>query len=280
MVRTGGYIRNALDTFQSVFAEAMELPITGVFGVARTAAGTNRVSATVKFPHTFDLSTTPAEIGLKYVAISPTWRRPKDMTMIVTDLEAGGASLPKQVQFNINYRTPRQDIIPHIRDTLSKAFPEKTPLVRLRMTADRKDNVIRVRKGTTVSFSPDLAELLGFAEIGQELWADEEEEVIKIKLKEEGSDFRESSCTDMYLLKCDQCASRFYTDGRQDRVLDVFYVPGTEVVQFHPVFPYTALEMTAIQSLTFTLYDHDNQPVVCESPDMYVTFHIRPRFTQ
>ena len=63
----------------------MALLDDGFHCVAKATNGGNVVEATAFLPYTIDLSRTKAEIGIKYIAVTPTWYILNDLVMEVVD---------------------------------------------------------------------------------------------------------------------------------------------------------------------------------------------------
>ena len=62
----------------------MELPETGIYCVAK-ASSTHQIESTALLPYPIDLSRQRAELGIKYIAVTPNWKYARDLFVILTD---------------------------------------------------------------------------------------------------------------------------------------------------------------------------------------------------
>jgi hypothetical protein len=256
----------------------MELPSNGFFCVARSNDNVEYVAATVQFPFPIDLSNYQADIAIKYVAVTPSWSFLKNMFVVCQENFESEDEPSEQhiVTFNWDHNISESEIITVIRNKLELEFKEmKQPLLRMRMLPNRTDHVLRLKADASAAFSSDLAALLN---INENYYNEDDKESLEIPIKLVQKR-RQNSAEDVYFLKCDQAASNFVMNGKQDRVLELLHVHGSETCEYFPQMTYTPLEQTVIEKLVFSLFDQNDLPVKCKTPDLYVLCHIRRRRT-
>ena len=246
----------------------MELDKSGVYCVAKCDHG-ERVEAICRLPYPIDLSKHPAEVAVKYIAITPTWNHYSDLQLEVVD-EAIEDSDVIEVVFNDIVETTQATVILHIRQRLEAKFP-KTPLLRIVKSRNRKTSEFRLRQHASLKFSSELSRILGVDEVHHS--SETEELVIPILFHDE----QMTSTTDIYYLKSEEVASNFMLDSRQDRIVELLHLPGTETLDFHPNMVYSRLEVTLLEKISFTLYNEANRWIRSVSPDLYIVCHLRPQ---
>jgi hypothetical protein len=250
----------------------MEIPTDGFFCVARSDSNNGYVTATVNFPYPVDLSKYRADIAVKYVAVTPSWNFIKDLTITCQENFESVEEPSEQyvVSFAWDHHNSEAQILSMIRKKLDEEF-KTSSLLRLRMLPNRKDYVLRLKADASVIFSPDLAALLN---VNENYYNEDDKEHLEIPIKF-AQKTRQNSADDVYFLKCDQAASNFVMNGKQDRVLELLHVHGNETCEYFPQLTYTSLEQTVIEKLVFSLFDQNDLPVKCNTPDLYVQCHVR-----
>lgn len=241
----------------------MALLDDGFHCVAKATNGGNVVEATAFLPYTIDLSRTKAEIGIKYIAVTPTWYILNDLVLEVVD-SATDEDETIKIRFTGIVDDESDFVIAGIREQLT------TPLVKIVKPRNKKNFVVRVHKNTSVRFSSQMSELLGV----DEFYINETNKDLDIDIVYKKNDT--TSTTDIYYLKSEEIASNFMIDAKQDRIIELLHIPGAETVAFTPVLTYTLLEASLLEKITFTLYNEKNLAVTSDHTDLYIVCHIRP----
>ena len=249
----------------------MELPSEGIFCVAKAkphADSEGIAQATAYFPYYFNLTKKQAEVAIKYIAVTPSWNLKRHLELTVVNKAA-----ETEVKIVLEpLEDPREMIaLPKIRSQIFAKLG-KDQLVRIVNAPGNKIQLMKIKDQTDVTLSPALAELLGLRHTHYDN-SDGQELVLPISYKEDIS----TSVTDIYYLKSDQIASNFFLDGKQDRIIELLHIAGTETVDFHPRLTYSTLEGTLLERLTFTLYNEKNVCVESFHTDLYIVCHIRPK---
>lgn len=243
----------------------MELPTQGVHCVAK-ASSKNLVQASIQLSCPIDISKRNVEIAVKYIAVTPTWNIVDDLYIDITDDFGEKSTI-------INFLTldnfEKDYVLNSLRQQLDAKFQKDAP-IRLVKTPDRKNWVLKLQSDKSISISASLAKLLGT----NKFYHNESDDEIKIPIL-----FREqivTTETDIYYLKCDQIASNFFLDGKQDRILEILHIPSTETLDFRPSLTYSTVEGFLLEKLIFTLYNGKNVVVESLLSDIYIVCHIRP----
>ena len=247
------------------FVYIMELPSEGIYCVARGCNTNSIVSASVVFPHPINLSKHNAEIGVKYIAVTPTWNAKQDMSMIVHDNES---DVDTNIKFQPMTDLHEERVLLSIRQQIAAKSPK---LLRLVNAPDRKSKQLKLARDVTLNVSKYLAQLLGINEFYES--SDEAELIVPILYQKKLL----TTTTDIYYLKSEDIASNFFLDNKQDRILELLHISGFETVDFHPQLTYSLVEASLLQKLTFTLYKEDGRPVSSLHTDLYIVCHIRPK---
>ena len=166
--------------------------------------------------------------------------------------------------------TSQATVILNIQQRLDATF-KKSPLLRIVKAKNRKTSELRLRQHASVKFSNELCRILGVDELHQS--SETAELVIPIIFHDE----QMTSTTNIYYLKSDEVASNFLLDCKQDRIVELLHLPGTETLDFHPNMMYSRLEVTLLEKISFTLYNEANREISTEHPDLYIVCHLRPQ---
>lgn len=249
----------------------MELPAGGIYCVAKSNENVGMVEATAHLPYPIDLSKADGEIAVKYIAVTPTWNHLKDLHMEIMD-ELDESDEPINIHLIDLVDTDQEIVILNLRQQLESQFRrQKDPPVKiLKSRLNKVTYECVIRKSTSVRFSPELSKLLGLtAEVFQSSPTDKLVVPIVYRIEEK------TSTTDIYYLKSEEIASSFMIDSKQDRILELLHIPGTETVDFHPALFYSMLEVSPLEKLTFTLYNEQNKLIFSDKPDLYIVCHVR-----
>ena len=253
----------------------MELPNEGIYCVAK-ATDNNIIQATALLPYPINLSKRKAEVAVKYIAVTPTWKHFDNLYAHVIDNDEEDAT-PVAIHFDEVVDTDGVDIIQNLREQLEILNKSKSskPLLSIKKHKSGKFHVFKLRKKAACRFSPALAQLFGVRDETEQSYisSDDKDMDIRIVFREDTS----CSTTDIYYLKSEEIASNFFLDSKQDSIIELLHIPGTETVDFHPMLTYSLLEVRLLEKLTFTLYNEKNHTLSSNHTDLYVVCHIRPR---
>ena len=246
----------------------MELPTEGIYCIAKASSNT-RVEATAHLPYPIDLSKHKAEIAIKYIAITPTWKYAKELYIDVNTV--GGEDPSTRIVFDHIIGTDVDRLVQNLRKQLETYNKESSDArVRIVWHKTKAYSVFRLTEATTVLFSESLAQLCGVTPNQVYIGPGD----IGIKLPDDGG---LTSTSDIYYLKSEAITGNFMVDSHQDCIVEVLHIPRKETTDFRPVMTYVATENIILQRLRFSLFNSENQPVFSDHSDLYVICHLRPR---
>ena len=279
----------------------MELPAKGIYCVAK-ASSNRKIESTALLPYPIDLSKRKAELGIKYIAVTPNWKYAHDLFVTLTDNPTRESPETEEqaegeededdddnfIEAEEEMQVPDEHEIIKFEDiiietcedptsNLRKQLEEhngktKNPLLKIIKHPSRKYNVFKLRENAKVKFSDGLAQLFGVDSKRPYVSRLDKAKHIPITVREDEL----TSSTDIYYLKNDQIQSNYLLDNKQDKIIEVLHIPGIERRDFHPILTYVGTEVNLLERLKFTLYNESNQIVTAESCDMYIICHIRP----
>lgn len=251
----------------------MELPPEGIYCVAKSTYG-EAVEARAYLPYGIDLSRHKAELAVKYIAVTPTWKHAKGLFLTVTDNPTGEATTTT-IHFKEIKEEDSDAIIENLRRQLeTHNAKDKDPLIKIVLHASKKYSLFKLRKNAAVQFSLGVAQMFGVQSEHEITYISKTAENLYIPIRPHVHDM--TSSTDIYYLKSEEIKSNFLLDNKQDRIIELLHIPGNQTLDFHPTLSYSTLESSVLERLTFILYDSKNEAVKSERPDMYVVCHIKP----
>ena len=254
----------------------MELPSEGIYCVAK-ATDNDIIQASALLPYPINLSKHKAEVAVKYIAVTPTWKHLNNLYATVIDNKEKDAT-PVAIHFDEILDIDDSDVVENLRQQLEVWNKTSEPLLKIKKHKSRKFDVFKLRKKSVCRFSPGLAQLLGVKDETEQSYISSDETDMDIRIVFRDDDL--CSTTDIYYLKSDEIASNFFLDSKQDSIIELLHIPGSQTVDFHPVLTYSRLEVRLLEKLTFTLYNEKNQPLSSNHTDLYIVCHIRPNETK
>ena len=252
----------------------MELPSEGIYCVAKST-NDGKIQATALLPCPIDLCKQRAEVAIKYIAVTPTWKHVNKLYVHVIDNDLEDPT-PTAIHFDEVIETDGDTIIQNLREQLDVLNANvKDPMLWIKKHKSNKFSVFKLRQNSSCRFSPSLAHLLGVKPESEQSYVSQDKSLdIRISYHDDDDI---CSTTDIYYLKSEQIASNFFIDNKQDRIIELLHIPGTQTIDFHPILSYSRLEVRLLEKLTFTLYNEENLPLSSDHTDLYIVCHIRPK---
>lgn len=251
----------------------MELPTEGFYCVAK-ASNNSIVEATAHFPYSIDLSKQKAEVAIKYIAITPTWKQARGLYVHLTD-DPSGVGDSDVIHFDDINAEDGDSFIRELRNQIDMHNKgRRDPMLKILKSKSGQYSMFKLRKNMAARFSKGLARLTGIADETEFSYVSRTEP-LEIRIKPPIDDL--IADTDIYYLKSEEIASNFLLDSKQDRIIELLHIPGSETLDFTPTLTYSTLEVGLLQHLVFTLYDSENRPVSTKRTDIYIVCHVRPK---
>ena len=263
----------------------MELPETGIYCVAK-ASSAHHVESTALLPYPIDLSKQRAELGIKYIAVTPNWKYASDLFVTVTDKPTPEPEVKEEEEeifhemdddetiiFEDIIIESADDAVMNLRKQLEAHNGKaKKPLLKIVNHASNKYSVFRLREDAKVVFSHGMAQVFGV--VADRPYFSKSNKTLDIPITVREEDL--TSSTDIYYLKSDQIQSNYLLDNKQDKIIEVLHIPGIQTRDFHPTLTYVETDTNLLERIKFTLYNASNQIVASENCDMYIICHLRP----
>ena len=246
----------------------MELPNEGIFCVAK-ASHPSIAQATAKFPYPINLSKQKAEIAVKYIAVTPSWRAKNNLELTVSSDKNDDERV---VVFESALTGGEDKVILALRTQIAAEFQGTEPGIKIVNAPGNKSQIMKLKQGKKLSLSQQLSTLLGMK---SEYTNNGPDKYLSIPILFQDDEV--TSSTDIYYLKCDHISGNFFLDGKQDRIIELLHISGNSTVDFYPKLTYTVIEDCLLERVVFTLYNEANEPVSSFNTDLYIVCHIRPQ---
>ena len=118
----------------------MELPETGIYCVAK-ASSAHQIEATALLPYAIDLSRQRAELGIKYIAVTPNWKYARDLFVTLTDNPASETEPKEDEKDPARETEPKEDEKDPLRETETKEA-DKDPSSETETKAEEEEEEV------------------------------------------------------------------------------------------------------------------------------------------